>query len=492
MSRQSEEILLQKAREFARRRRALRCLTWAVNALFYSLVLCLGLALASQFVRVGIPGWLYAVIVIIGSCTFAVGLGQAPDCKRSLMEVDRKYDLRDRLTTAYEVFLQGAESVFAQPLLDDAAGAVRSIKASDVYPWAMPPRGVFLPFLVVGVLVLATVNLNMLGSGRARVDLAPEVERGLAELRELGDELAARAEEHSLPESLRIAQELQRLPDRLQGERIGRQDLSEEMAAQADRMSMEIEKLAEEIMPESEAGQQQYQQRLQELMARYSDEGIEPERRERNDDGQTATSAVRDNFGRVDSEQQDEQTQEHQSAVDEEMDRRLSDLAALMRLREDLQRGQKSLAEVPLEQDSLDVSEQDSETDDSSTQGPEVAGGQAQATQERYSASAGSRSGVAGGSSVPDERAEHLELPQGPNRGQTSQLRGEVQDQGTVQALIRALPQDSVSVLTREEITVDYEKQIESMMSRETVPLHLRDSIRDYFLRIGAIGKDEQ
>jgi hypothetical protein len=68
-----------------------------------------------------------------------------------------------------------------------------------------------------------------------------------------------------------------------------------------------------------------------------------------------------------------------------------------------------------------------------------------------------------------------VRIPSPPGEGDAARL------------LLRALPGSAASRIPEEELRRQYERSVESALAREEVPPALRQSVRDYFISIGAL-----
>ena len=490
----SQDVLVEKARELIRRERSQRCLEWGVVGAFYSLLACLLLAVVGEFADTFIVPWLAYGLVVGAGTGFGVVLGWArkSDAKKHLIDADRKLQLRERLSTAWEVFAR--ETGFARLLMDDAAAHARGLRAVDVYPHRIPPRTAYLPFLIVAIVALSVFDLPF---GKPMVSQStgdPAVAEEAKELAEFGEELAKRAEEHSFPESMRIAEQLQELGESLQSEELDREQSSERISEYAEQLGVRIEELTERAMARQDSSETG-RERLQEMIGTLSDQGTDALGDEEGEsDQRDSTTQPGDPGGPRDGEDR-ALRQDEEPVSPDESDTELDDLAGLMAAADRLQEALESLQTGPERITAPStVREEDRREDatgESFAEAARVTDGKGDAEEEAHSDAPGSESsGLPGDMPVRDEKGERIEVPRKSQSGDPTQLKADSQALGAVQALVRSLPRDAQSVLLEETAVVDYEKQVEMFIAKEDVPSHYRESTRDYFLRIGAIGEN--
>ncbi|HTZ52121.1 MAG TPA: hypothetical protein VMF68_10700, partial [Spirochaetia bacterium] len=73
----------------------------------------------------------------------------------------------------------------------------------------------------------------------------------------------------------------------------------------------------------------------------------------------------------------------------------------------------------------------------------------------------------------------------GGDRGPTLQAQGNPGEGDSTRLLARSLPEWTGSALPEDTILNRYSRQAESALARDEIPLDLRQSVKEYFTRIG-------
>ena len=115
------------------------------------------------FIKAGISNyhingtWYFVSSGISLSAAFFIGLVRRHNFLHVLIDIDRRFKLQDRLSTAYEYLKLKKSSEFADLLMNDAAVKLRRINHQQL----MPVRFSFLHVLVI---ILLTINILLSSS----------------------------------------------------------------------------------------------------------------------------------------------------------------------------------------------------------------------------------------------------------------------------------------------------------------------------------------
>ena len=238
----TERKALSQALRGLRRRKLLTVgIRHAAANLFFGFLLCFGLAALLQFgVSLQQVPLIYAFILLFAVVTgFAAAVVFPTHDLVLLVDADRYFGFRERLSTAYDILTYGERGNFSGTVLREAEDTAAGLTPKNVYPVKLSPLGKWIPLSLVLFLAGVFVDFNI------PVDSSQEVavrEEGRT-LEDLGDMLAARAEQESGPEMLKLGEDIARLGLKMQTDQMSRQNSRKEISELIDR----IEKRKEEL-----------------------------------------------------------------------------------------------------------------------------------------------------------------------------------------------------------------------------------------------------
>jgi len=144
----------------AHRRLALKRLVGVLGwCWFAALALALGLVIADKYFPLGLPAWGWAVGAL-GSGLLAATLWTALTMRRPLeaaIEIDRRFELKERVSSALAMSPEDLQTEAGQALLDDARHRVSRVDVPSKFAIS-PGRSILLP-LAPGVLILLVAVL---------------------------------------------------------------------------------------------------------------------------------------------------------------------------------------------------------------------------------------------------------------------------------------------------------------------------------------------
>jgi hypothetical protein len=467
-------LFLRRVRRLARRARLRNVLRRGSVGLFFGLLPgCAAVLLAGT---VPLPSLALACAsAAAGLCAGALaGLLGRVDRVRLLIDADRVLGSRELTSTAYELNRRGEEGAaggaFTAAITDDAADLLARSSPRRIlgrvrlpFAWALPALAALI---VLGLLF--PVDLRVLFAPRS--DRPAELALIGEDLRRHGERLREAARAGDVGRSLALSQELAQL-----GGELAERGMEEEEA---------LERMAD---LESRIGRE-YQLRLQEVL-KEARSGAKGGPRSRGDaSGQLAPSGS----GGQGSEGEG-------AGAPGASDRELSDLGGMLDKLNEARRRLRS------------PSEGEPGPGGSSTAGnPEQRGGEGRGSDGR-SPGAGSSlqqpdsegdgegedgqqgSGMdrqdGGGSGPglspsPDKRGQPTEIARG-DAGPSLQAQGSLGEGESTRLLARALPEWTGSALPEAQVLGSYARQAESALSRDEVPLELKEFVKEYFTAIG-------
>jgi hypothetical protein len=423
------------------------------------------------------------------------------DSHRLLAAADSRLGQRSTLITAFDLASKDSDNQFRSIIVGEAERAAKTSNAKIAFPIDFPGRARVLPFLF-----LLLISLHLLSLAMTHRAPEPEVQRAGALLENYGRTLAERAEDNDLGDSLRIAQEMERLGRLLQQRRLNRERVDQRLAEMSKRIEDRMEGVSRNQNPESgevdnsEAestpqgdgrGERQPQSRItkdtieqlrQELLRQGSITDEEARFLEQTaedlDDGKPADSFDGDSESRLDDLMN--------------RSRRNQETAALESAEKTVREAQRSLggARVGADAEGQEGAghrggeELSQGGRDSAGAGDSESGGGGDS--ESGDMNGGSGSNTAGELAMQDEMTDDFQRREGESVSMMGELDGEISgNDEALKTLVRNLPEDTVSLLPTEGIMVEYARRVEEAINQEEIPVGMRNYIKNYFLRIG-------
>lgn len=466
------------ARRLDRRRRAVRSLTALLDGAAVAIGLSVVLVILVKLDVLSLPAEVVVPSSVAAAALLAAVFGALGKSQtlRELVRADRELDLKERLSTAYELRRVGPESLLTGLLLEDAEAAAPSVVATRVIPFR---PGIRLPVIAGLLALLALFSLLNLGPGRA----SSEIREVAVELEELARRLISRAEREVLPETRRLAEEIRELGEKLASE-----------AGDPEEVRRALSELAETART---------QRRDLESEAR---EAITPPAGRTPSDSRLSRAEDEENAGAADADEPEEgsagarqggilgaETRTGRLAEAEALDAEDAESLAeaeqeLLALASELETGVPGESERTTLRQSAGESGDTGAADDSGAAapgGPED-GGETQSASEADDSddAAAGGSGPPGSTAAPDEAGESeriYRLSEQP----LSPLEGRVDPGESISSLVRSLPESAGGTLPESEVIAAYQRQMEESIDRARLPSGLRETVRSYFLLIG-------
>lgn len=443
-------------------------------------------------------------IAVAGLISGVAALAKRLDSHRLLAAADSRLGQKARLITAYDLASKNSDNQFRSIIADEAERAAKTSNDKIAFPIDLPGRARFLPFLF-----LLLISLHLLSLALAHRAPEPEVQRAGALLENYGRTLAERAEENNLVDSLRIAQEMERLGRLLQQRRLNRERVDQRLAEMSNRIEERVEGMSRSQNPESgkvddsetetpppgdEAGEKQPQNRI-------TRETIEQLRQELLRQGSITDEEAR--FLEQTAEDLDEA--KPADSLDGDAESRLDDLMNRSRRNQEteaLESAEKTMREAqrslggPRSAAGVDTEGQiagQRREDELSEGGSDGGTGEDTGDSGNGGADDSSPGDLSGGDSttagelaVQDEMTDDFQRREGESASMMGELDGEISENDEVlKRLVRNLPEDTVSLVPTEEVIVEYARRVEEAINQEEIPVGMRTYIKDYFLRIG-------
>lgn len=413
-----------------------------------------------------------------------------------LIDIDRRLHLQDRLSTAYEYYTQGKASDFAHLLFEDAGRTLNRLSMKDLFP----PRftNISLLLLLLVLINLGLFSFDYLASRSSQRELDQETKEKIEKL--MKDYSAQKAENLRQPQEKQkqLYQRMDELAKQLQEQALNRQELSNAANQMLKEVQSEQSRLAEDL--ESQLNEQQIED-FQELTVQNtpSFQQLSPE------DLQKLEQLLKQMFN---------------NQVPEMLGQTLSDLSDFQNLENLLSQMLDELGEeIP---DSSEEADTKAEPEDSAQQdqsdtagsgeteqgmGQNQAGADAQkpgqdATQpgegqgqqdgrgERSDEERNMSDDGEQGSSITAGRgkadgSQYAPYPMQDSSGPTLEDHTVPGKKSEYNIHIRSVTSIGNATIPEEEITRTYQREVESILQKEEIPVNYREYIKNYFISIG-------
>lgn len=430
-----------------------------LTALFYAL---LG-AVCAQPVIFLLTDWTWAaplaIFALLAPYLLFTGRWRERDTARALVALDKRLQLDERATTAWDLLRQDRSEGAALLVLRQADARLKSLEPRALFPrawrwqvyWIAPLFGLWLALLWL--------------DGGSQADSVPSgAPAPLAQkLREFARRLQEKAQSESLPQTLEAARELEQMAQRGIEAKTADEQFKTEIAGMAKKFAAERDAFAQPPVGASASHQELEDLRAELEAARdlfnaaegaaHSEERLagltqlqkQLQRQSQESPGQS-------------HEQLNTFLEKLEKQVAGELDRRAL-LEAEQYLQQMAQRGQ-------------------SQPGDARAQG---GGKEAQAPPANGEGE--KNVGSAPGDEPGKDRAAQPSLPEFQG-GARAQVKGQVREGERSGIIFKAKPAPGKSRLSQDEVIASYRRQAESELNTEKIPDELKDTIKNYFLSL--------
>lgn len=471
-------LLKEKLAEFLGWERIKRREKVLLSASFYSLLASLLVLPARGF----LPAWAspYVLLLFFFSLLapgfFLLNRWRERDSLRAVSSLDKALRLEERAITAREILGRSAQTASEQLVLEEAVERLQALDAPSLFPRRLTWQAYSaLPlFLLWFLLVWFDVGI------RFENDLARKSKSMAQKVREYSSDLLEKTKSQGLPESLKVARELDQVAERGLKKEISENKLRENLAGIASRIrdmgrmaAMGSESLSTATTREGLRDLKAELDALKESMASpemgKEGRGIDPDLLGRLANFPRLKGEVQRGLPqseRLDGKELRQFLEKLERDVARDLDRRaLADA--------------QEFIELLLEGDENQAGQK---------------GQQLARAAKEGSAEEGER--VRGKGTVPgDELGTKDRLGEAPPLAQTNvatHLKGILGEGKSGTFVFRGMPSGGRSKVAQEEVTASYRRQAEEELASERIPQELRETIRSYFLSLGMMGGGER
>lgn len=230
--------------------RAVRSVDWGSRALFWAVLVGCGLVTIERVLAVGLNLDRAVGAVLVGATALGMMAGflRRVTTFEAALTADERLGLKERLSSA--LTLSQVDHPMVRALEADAAAHARRIRAREAVPFSVPRRTRFLP-LAVGILVmlgllLPSFDVLRMGSRREAIgEEEREIQQHADRLKEVERRVAASQEIRPATAVAELAQEIKRISEELKKERLERTQALAKVSTLSDKVEAERRRLLE-------------------------------------------------------------------------------------------------------------------------------------------------------------------------------------------------------------------------------------------------------
>lgn len=404
----------------------------------------------------------WPVTAVAAAAAITIGLMKKQSFLMALVDADRRFDTKDLMSSAWEVFSSNTVSIFSETLLRNAAELIAQTGPRNIFPLKLSWSLLLVPVCAgVGFFLMLTIPTTSPPDIRAGVDMAADLEGQVTRFAKgLEDQDDKQTQKKRFQQIQKTAAQM--LTGSRQARKAAARSFSGLLETIEDKNEQDLEQLKEQLNMESD------------------DQGMNipnpvpgPGRQQTAVDLEDLKETIKEAF--------DEHVPEHLS-------RQMDNIEANRDLAKYIEELLKKYGQSPEDaRDEIDASETEKASGNESDQ----------AEQEPDSPAGGPggqgdpdslREGDIPGSFTPEERKKETSEPAEAKGRMEMDKPGDF-DKGAFGYAVKTLTGVNRIEKPVQEIRKDYIRQNEAVMLKERIPPAYRESIRDYFLSIGLQGE---
>lgn len=452
---------------------------------FGGLLAGLGLAtvavLVARLVPLPYPPWQLggAAVIIAVALALLAGWQRRPDALEVAIRADLALNLKQRLSTAWEIMTVHGDRELAERLAVQAVKAGLPVHPGRLFPLRVNQWGRLSPLAAAALLLVSVVDLNWIEAPVPR-EVDEQVVREGQRLGAFGRAMQERARHDRLPRSGRQAAQLERLGARMESGALNRGEALGQLRGMSGSLDEErMQALAE---------------------ANQTDIGpLRAESAERGALDSANTRALAEHLARLERSgvppRDLEDTLRRQLSGDnEELRKMLEKLAQIDRARKEEKELRSAREQVRLARENLGESPDGTDgkpdlafslewdADDSRPKDAAVAG--ADGRQRSGAAREATRFSSAGDSSVALDRPDLPDRPDSRQSGPVLKPEGQARKGEVFVTEARVLPKPGRPSVEHVAMSREFAAQVEEVLSKEQYPAHYKEFVRRYFLKL--------
>jgi len=424
------------------------------------------------------PGSTAVIVAVV--IALLVGWQRQPDPLDVAIRADLALNLKQRLSTAWEIETAHRDSDLAERLSAQAVRAGLPIHPGRLFPLRVNRWGRLAPLAAIALLLVSAIDLNWIQAPAPR-EVDEQVVREGQRLGAFGREMQERAKRERLPRSERQAEQLERLGARMESGALARGEALGQLRGMGESLDKErMQALAEanqtDIGPlRPQSGQRGTADRadpraLAERLAELERSGV-------------PRSEVEDRLRRQLPGDNEELRQMLEKLA--QIDRARSEDKELQSAREQVRLARENLGEADPGADarrdpgfSLDFDEEE-ERGARSAENADADGRRRSET-----ARGAARSGSLGNARVAPERQRAPVGPDSRDTGPVLKPESQTREGEVFVTEARVLPKPGRPSVENVAMSSEFASQVEEVLSKEEYPAHYKEFVRRYFLRL--------
>jgi hypothetical protein len=417
-----------------------------------------------------------AVIVAV-VIALLVGWQRQPDTLDVAIRADLALNLKQRLSTAWEIVTDHRDSDLAERLSVQAVRAGLPIHPGRLYPLRVNRWGRLAPLAAIALLLVSGIDLNWMRAPAPR-EVDEQVVREGQRLGAFGREMQERAKRGRLPRSERQARQLERLGARMESGALARGEALGQLRGMSESLAKErMQALAEAnqtdigpLRPQRGTADRADSRALAERLAELERSGVP----------------------RSDAE---DRLRRQLPGDNEELREMLEKLAQIDRARSEDKELQSAREQVRLALENLGESRRGTdagrdpgiildfdEEEDRGANDAENAGADGRRRSE--TARGAARSGSLGDSSVVPGRQDAPLGPDSRDTGPVLKPESQAREGEVFVTEARVLPKPGRPTVESVAMSSEFASQVEEVLAKEQYPAHYKEFVRRYFLKL--------
>ena len=463
-----------------------RRLQTLVDHAFGGLLVGLGLAtfavLAARLMDLPLSPWQLGGVAVIIAVALAllVGWQRRPDSLDVAIRADLALNLKQRLSTAWEIVTVHRDSDLAERLSVQAVRAGLPINPGRLFPLRVNRWGRLAPLAAIALLLVSAVDLNWMQSPAPR-EVDEQVVREGQRLGAFGREMQERAKRERLPRSERQATQLERLGARMESGALARGEALGQLRGMSESLDKErMQALAE---------------------ANQTDIGpLRPQSGERGTADRADPHALAEQLAELERSgvprgEVEDRLRRQLPGDNEELREMLEKLAQIDRARSEDKELQSAREQVRLALENLGesrggtdagrdpgVSLDFDEEEDRGARSEANAGAEGRGRSE--TARGAARSGSLGDSSVVPGRQDAPLGPDSRDTGPVLKPESQAREGEVFVTEARVLPKPGRPTVESVAMSSEFASQVEEVLAKEQYPAHYKEFVRRYFLKL--------
>jgi hypothetical protein len=425
-----------------------------------------------------------------------------PDDLDVAIRADLRLNMKQRMSTAWELARRGGDPQVTERLAEQAVRARLPSRSATVFASGPGGTAALVPLAAIVLVMVTTLDLRGLVTSRPQAVDQSVVSEGIR-LREYARRMEARARTAELPRSVEGSRRMQQLGAAMESGRLSRsraldrlrelgEGLDEQRRAALGEGSetgigaLDVQELADSPLMRGGGPGELLQRLLRGELGAHEARGLlgDSDALSRSGIGRDDLDAALDELARGDREALREILQRLSS-----LDRAVDEAAELDAAREQVARAREGLGDAPTPGDRV-----------ASGPRPGSAGGGADAGSDDSDAELEEGDDVGAGGQPgtrPDPRRTAAREPEPgasyPADGPLLRPRGEPREGGVFVAEARVLPRANAPAVEAAALSPRFAAQVEEALSKDRYPAHRKDFIRRYFLTLseGQAGEEQ-